>query len=501
MLIEEKEIILQAIGIIKEFSGVRVLDNVCFDVRKGEVHSLIGENGAGKSTLIKIISGVYPKDGGEIYVKGKPVEIYSRQDSLKCGIAVVYQELSVIPSLTVAQNIMVGREETRFGFLKKKKMEKDVQALIDSFGLSLDATRLVSELSIGERQVVEIVKALAIGSSIIIMDEPTAALSQKESESLYNIIRSLRDQGISIIYISHRLDEVYMLSDRITVMRDGKVAGKFQSDEIKPADVVRCMVGKDLNTKRTESLKDFSDNNIVLEVKNLTREGAFYDINLSVHAGEILGIGGLVGAGRTELLNSIFGVDKYTSGEIIFDGKKMPHSVFKNIKSGIGYITEDRRGEGFAPAMSVQNNLEATAYNSVSWLNAIMISSKEKALSKKIINTVNIKPNDPKRKVINLSGGNQQKVVVGKWLTRKSKLLLIDEPTIGVDVGAKTEIYAIIEDLARSGMAVIVVTSDNEELARISNKIIIMRQGRIVHTFNSGLPDREAIALASSGNA
>lgn len=497
---KNKQILLKCSKIVKEFSGNRVLDNVDFDIRAGEVHSLCGENGAGKSTLIKIISGIYPKDDGVIYIKGKPVEIYSRRDATDHGIAVVYQELSVMSTLTVAQNIMAGRELTKFGFLQEKQMNKRVQELIDKYDLGLDATRMVAELSTAEKQVVEILKALITDASLIIMDEPTASLSYKESEVLFKIIRSLRDKGVSILYISHRLDEVYMLSDRITVLRDGKLVGVFDKEAeggIKPDEVIQAMVGKSLSVERKEELHDM-DSDVVLDVQQLSRRGYFRDISFQVHEGEILGIGGLVGAGRTELLRSIFGIDPITSGKLVYLNKPLTRNIRKNIKAGIGFISEDRRSEGFVPELSVEKNIEMIDFGAVSHL-GILSKIKERARARKMIEEVNLHPADPKYKVANFSGGNQQKIVVGKWLMNNCKLLLIDEPTVGVDVGAKAEIYKIIEDMAEKGAAIILVSSDNEELARIATRILIMRRGRIVEEFKSGMPDRQKIAMTASG--
>ena len=480
-----KQILLKCSKIVKEFSGNRVLDNVDFDIRVGEVHSLCGENGAGKSTLIKIISGIYPKDEGTIYIKGKPVDIHSRQDSTENGIAVVYQELSIMTTLTVAQ---------------EKQMNQKVQELIDKYDLGLEATRMVAELSTAERQVVEILKALITDASLIIMDEPTASLSYKESEALFKIIRSLRDKGVSILYISHRLDEVYMLSDRITVLRDGKLVGVFDREEeggIKPDQVIQAMVGKSLSSGREKELCA-SEADVVLEVQRLCRRGYFNNISLQVRKGEILGIGGLVGAGRTELLRSIFGVDPVTSGSVSYLGKPLSRSIRKNIKNGIGFISEDRRSEGFVPQLSVEKNLEMIDFGAVSRF-GILSGRRERARARQMMEAVNLHPADPKYKVANFSGGNQQKIVVGKWFMHNCRLLLVDEPTVGVDVGAKAEIYRIIEEMAAKGAAVILVSSDNEELARVATRILIMRRGNIVGEFNSGMPDRQRIAMTASG--
>ena len=497
---EKKEILLQCSKIVKEFSGNRVLDEVDFDIRVGEVHSLCGENGAGKSTLIKIISGIYPKDGGDMYMNGQPINIFSRTDSMNAGIAVVYQELSLMPSLTVAQNIMAGHEITRGGFLRQREMNKKVQDLIDKYDLGLKATRPVYELSTAEKQVVEILKALITDARLIIMDEPTASLSYKESEVLFKIIENLKAKGVSILYISHRLDEVYMLSDRITVLRDGKLTGVFSKEDeggIKPDDVIQAMVGKSLANTRTEELHQ-GTGNVVLEIKNLNRLGVFKDINITVREGEILGIGGLVGAGRTELLRSIFGADSYDSGEILYLGKPISKSIAKNIKNRVGFISEDRRGEGFVGELTVEKNACMIDFSEVSTM-GVMSKAKERKRGMDLIEGVDLRPADPKYKMANFSGGNQQKVVVGKWLIHNCKLLLIDEPTVGVDIGAKSEIYSIVETMAKNGAAVILVSSDNEELARVSSRIMIMRHGRIVAEFAEGMPDRKTIAMVASG--
>lgn len=497
---DKKEILLKCSKLVKEFSGNRVLDQVDFDIRKGEVHSLCGENGAGKSTLIKIISGIYPKDDGVIYINGKAVDIHSRQDAAAKGIAVVYQELSVMATLTVAENIMAGKELTKFGFLKKKEMNRRVQELIDQYDLGLRATQLVAELGTAERQVVEILKALITDASLIIMDEPTASLSYKESEALFKIIGSLRDNGVSILYISHRLDEVYMLSDRITVLRDGKLIRVFDKEDeggIRPDEVIQAMVGKSLSMGREKELCPGSGN-VVLDVRHLSRRGYFYDVSFRVHEGEILGIGGLVGAGRTELLRSIFGADPITSGEVLYLGSPLSRKIGRNIKSGIGFISEDRRQEGFVPQLSVEQNVEMIDFKQVSRF-GVILKAKERKRAQVMIEEVNLHPADPRYKAMNFSGGNQQKIVVGKWLMNQCKLLLVDEPTVGVDVGAKAEIYKMIEDMAAKGAAVLLVSSDNEELARIATRILIMRHGNLVGEFDGGMPDRQKIAMTASG--
>lgn len=493
----EVQALLSCKKIIKEFNGNRVLKEVDFDIRPAEIHSLLGENGAGKSTLIKIISGVYPLDGGQIYIEGKPVEINSRQDSLNNGIAVVYQDFSVMRGLTVAQNVMIGREDSKFGFLKKKAMNEKVQALIDKYHFHLRADQPVNDLSVAECQMVEILKALSVDAKLLILDEPTAALSVSESEALFEIIYSLKAQGVSILYISHRMDEVYMLSDRITVLRDGECAGVFEKDEIDPVRIVRCIVGKDVTANRSSNLREM-DTPIVLEVRHLSSQDKFQDISLQVHAGEILGIGGLVGAGRTEFLRAIYGLDSYDSGEILLNGTPLSHNIHKNMEAGIGFISEDRHGEGMIPNQSIAVNATMINYK-LAQLGPFIRNAKELKIGESLIHAMNVKPPNPKQLVVNLSGGNQQKVVVGKWLQRDTKLLLIDEPTVGVDIGAKAEIYSIIRDLASKGVAIILVSSDVEELLNISTRIVLFYRGSIIREYHDSLPTMNEIMVVSSG--
>jgi len=493
----EQSIFLKAEQIVKEFSGVRVLDQVNFEIRKGEVHSLLGENGAGKSTLIKIITGVYRKDSGTLAINGVPVEINNRQDSIKNGIAVVYQEFSLMPTLTVAQNVLVGCEPSRFGFLDKKRMKAHVQGLIEEYGFSLHADDLVADLGIAECQMVEILKALSFNAELVIMDEPTSALSVKESEALFAIIRNLRAKGVSILYISHRLDEVYMLSDRITVLRDGKNADVFDKEQIEPAAVVHAMIGKAFESDDSRELKPGRGDK-VLEVRGLTKKGVYEGLSFDVHKGEILGIAGLVGSGRTEMLRGIFGVDPYDSGTVMYNGRKISRNIYKNIRSGIGFITEDRRGEGFVPFRSIEMNLAMVNYDALNKGRVFFDKAKSRRFSGDVVSKMNIKPPDPNVKVTFLSGGNQQKVVVGKWLFRGSRLLLVDEPTVGVDIGAKEEIYTIMEKYARDGVTIVLVSSDNQELLRVSTRILVFSKGRIVKEFDKGRPTQKDLMFATS---
>lgn len=494
--------ILEAKNIYKSFSGVPVLQDVHFEVKVGEVHALMGENGAGKSTLIKIVTGVYSKDEGQIYWEGKPVEINNYQDCQKLGVACIYQELSVIPPLTVAQNVFLGREPRNGPFINYKKMNQMTQELIDKYQFPLKPTTIVDNLGIGQRQLIEILKGLSQNSKLLIMDEPTASLSGKEAEMLFHIIRTLREQNVSIIYISHRLEEVYMLSDRLTILRDGKNAAVLEKEEIIPAKVIETMIGKVVDESAGSKKMLHSDDSkpIRLEVKNLTdKTDRFRNISFQVHSGEILGLGGLIGAGRTEVVRAIYGVDKAASGEVFLSGKKLNPSPKSSIREGIGFVPEDRRNQGFIPLLSTTKNVALTNYDIVK-INGVAISdSDELAMSKRAIETIDIRPSDPDKQVGVMSGGNQQKVVLGKWLMRNLKLLIVDEPTAGIDVGAKDEIYSILERLANEGVAVIVVTSDLQELLRVSHRILVMRKGNIVKEFKNVEVTQSMVLAAGQG--
>ena len=466
--------LIEAKGIYKSFSGVPVLQDVRFEVKAGEVHALMGENGAGKSTLIKIITGVYTKDDGQIFWEGNPVEINSYQDCQKLGVACIYQELSVIPPLTVAQNVFLGREPRKGVFIDYAKMNKMTQELIDKYQFPLKPTTIVDNLGIGQRQLIEILKGLSQNSKLLIMDEPTASLSGKEAEMLFKIIQTLRSEGVSIIYISHRLEEVYMLSDRLTILRDGKNAAVLEKQDIIPAKVIETMIGKvvDESAGSRKMLHSNDNAEVRLDVRNLTdKTDRYRNISFQVHRGEILGLGGL----------------------------KLDPSPKASILEGIGFVPEDRRNQGFIPLLSTTKNVALTNYDIVKINGTSISDADELAMSKRAIEAIDIRPSDPNKQVGVMSGGNQQKVVLGKWLMRDLKLLIVDEPTAGIDVGAKDEIYSILEDLAKKGVAVIVVTSDLQELLRVSHRIIVMRKGNIVKEFKNVEVTQSKVLSAGQG--
>ena len=491
-------VLLEMKDIEKSFNDTAVLKKVDFSVKAGEVHALMGENGAGKSTLIKILTGIYPKDGGQIYWNGQPVEIRNRTDASKLGIGVIYQELSLIPTLTVMQNVMLGKEEGRAGIINTKKMKKKVSELIQKYGFGIKPDAIVETLTIAQRQTIEILKALSEDSKLIIMDEPTASLSTKESDALFQIIEQLRKDGVCIIYISHRLEEVYRLSDRLTVLRDGVRVATLEKEEIVPAEVVRLMIGKELSEETASNNLRVSGKPVRLKVENLTKKGVFKDVSFEIHEGEIVGFAGLVGAGRTEVMRCIYGADSCDGGTVIFEGKPHKKKIADSIKKGFGFVPEDRRNQGFTPLLSIERNVALTNYDTLA--NGGMVhTGKEKKLGKDMVDRLNIKPNNPLIPVGNLSGGNQQKAVLAKWLSRDLKLLIIDEPTAGIDIGAKDEIYKILEELAANGTSVIMVSSDLQELLRVSQRIIVMRKGGIFTEFSNGRVTQEDILMAESG--
>jgi len=493
----ENNILLHATGINKQFSGVPVLKDVELSINKGEVHALMGENGAGKSTLIKIITGVYTKDSGQIFIEGKPVEINSRQDARNCGISVIYQELSLIPALTVVENIFLGQEIKRRGFLDKKEMRRRVKELIDKYEFDINPDTVVQSLGMAKRQLIEILKALSMDAKLIIMDEPTSALSAAESEKLFETIRGLRDKGTSILYISHRLEEVYKLSDRLTVMRDGEIVGVLTKEEITPAKVMRMMIGREVKQiKDTSKKKIFKDN--VLEVKNLAFKNILKDVSFKAYGGEILGIGGLVGSGRTELIRCIYGAEKPSRGTITLNGKPVKRSISKNILDGFSLVPEDRRTEGFFPVLSIEKNIAIASYDKLARF-GVVSRKKEIELANKAIKDYDIRPPIKSMPVGNLSGGNQQKVVLSRWLTRDLKVLLLDEPTAGIDVGVKGELYQFLEELSQTGVIIIMVSSDLGELTSVADRILVMHDGRFFEEFTHENVTQTAVLLAASG--
>jgi ribose transport system ATP-binding protein len=493
----EKTFLLQCKGICKQFNGIPVLRNVNLEVLPGEVHALMGENGAGKSTIIKIITGVYTMDDGQIFLEGQPVTISCRQDARTCGISVIYQELSLFPALNVTENIFIGQELHKYGILSKKEMRRRVRELIDTYGFDLDPNALVGSMGMAQRQMVEILKALSMEAKLIIMDEPTASLSASETEKLFETIDSLRKKGTSILYISHRLEEIYRLSDRLTVMRDGENVGVLTKDEITPQKVTTMMIGHEIREDKNRERRHRFEGNC-LEVSGLAYKHILKDVNFKAYGGEILGIGGLVGSGRTELIRCIYGAAKPGRGKITLNGKPVSRSVARNIKAGFGLVPEDRRNEGFIPLLSIEKNLAIASYDKLARF-GVVNRKKEVEFAMEAIKGYDIRPPMKQLPVGNLSGGNQQKVVLGRWLSRKPLVLLLDEPTAGVDVGVKHELYHLMRALALAGSIVIMVSSDLAELTHVSDRILVMHDGRFFQEFSHESATQSAILLAASG--
>lgn len=473
------ELVLEMREIDKIFPGVHALKKVNFELRKGEVHALLGENGAGKSTLINVLGGVYPIDGGQILIDGQPVVIRQIKDAQQLGIAIIHQELVLVPHMTVAENIFMGREpRTKLGTVDKKKMFRDAQEAIDAVGLCCSATDLVCKLSVAQQQLVEIAKALSYNAKIVVMDEPTSSLMTREVDILFDTIRKLRAKGVSIIYISHRMSEFFEIADRITVMRDGEYVTTRDVEQTNTDELVFLMVGRKLENYYTRTYNKPGET--VLEVSGLSQKSTgLEDINFSLRKGEILGFSGLVGAGRSELMRCIVGIEKYDSGEIrLFGEPAGPMDTAQAQKKGLVMVPEDRKQQGLILLNSVGFNLTINVLESFIGL-GVVNKCAENEIIERHIRALNIKTPSARQKVGNLSGGNQQKVLMGKWLATNPKILILDEPTRGVDVGAKAEIYMIIDRLAKEGISIIMVSSELNEIINMCDRVLVMSDGRI----------------------
>ena len=490
---------LEMRGIVKRFPGVLALDHVNLSVKKGEVHALLGENGAGKSTLMKILSGAYSKDEGEIIFEGEKVEIHSAHDAQRLNISTIYQELNLTEQMTVGENIFMGRQIMKNRFLVDwKKMYGEAQRILDDLGVGIDAHMLVRDLGVAHKQMVEVAKALSINSKVLIMDEPTAPLTNREIDTLFETIRMLKARGVSIIYISHRLEEVMEICDRATIMRDGANVTELNVADTNLDEIIRYMVGRELKEKFPKI--SVTPGEVRLKVEHLHAGKQVKDVSLSARGGEILGIAGLVGAGRTETARAIFGMDEKESGEIYIDGEKVSiRQPLDAINLGLGFVTEDRKGEGLVLAMPVSQNMTLATLDKLG-ASAHMNLAKEKAIVNEYIGKLNIKTPSPQQLARNLSGGNQQKVVLAKWLLSDAKVIIFDEPTRGIDVGAKIEVYNIINDLVRAGVAVIMISSELPEILGMSDRVAVMHQGEITGTFdNDGTLTQEKILYYATG--
>lgn len=476
---ENRPEILRLTNINKSFPGVKALTDMCFSLRKGEVHALVGENGAGKSTLMKILSGAYKKDSGTIEVDGNPVEIESPKHSERLGIAIIYQELNLIRRVSVAENVFLGRYPMKHGFVQWNQMNQAAKALFDSFGIEMDVNQQLRSLSLAQQQIVEIIKAVSINAKVVIMDEPTSSLTSRETEVLFRIIQSLRERGVAVIFITHRLDEIYAICDRMTILRDGCYIGTRDVKDISKAEMISMMIGRELT--RQYPLRDVQIGDVVFEAQHLDDGGhRVKDVSFVARAGEVLGFAGLVGAGRTETMRLIFGADSKVHGKILIDGQEVHiRNPRDAIAHRIGFVTENRKEEGLFLRMPVRVNITSVAYKKILAAGTFFNFRKERKLSEEFVQKLRIVTPSVNQRVMFLSGGNQQKVVLSKWLLSDSRIVIFDEPTRGIDVGAKREIYEIINALAGEGKVVIVVSSEMEEVMGITDRILVMHEGKI----------------------
>ena len=478
------EVILTMKDIDKSFPGVHALDHVNFEVKRGEVHALMGENGAGKSTLMKVLTGIYQKDSGSITYKGKETEFHSTREAQDAGVVIVHQELNMVGDLTVAQNIFIGREPKKGLRIDDKKMIEDSKKLFKDLNIEINPREKMKNLTVGKQQMCEIAKAISHKAEVIVFDEPSAALTEKEIADLFEIIRDLRKKNLGIVYISHRMDEIKVITDRVTVMRDGGYVGTLVTAESTKEDIINMMVGRVIYEDPKEHSMVAPDAPVVLKVEHLNAGKMVQDVSFELRKGEILGFSGLMGAGRTETARALFGADPKQSGKISVMGKDgQLHEVTINspqdaVKCGIGYLSEDRRRYGVVVQKSVtENTTLATMEN---FTNGLFINkAKEKEVTEKYVKELATKTPTTDQLVVNLSGGNQQKVVIAKWLTRDSDILIFDEPTRGIDVGAKNEIYKLMNRLAAEGKSIIMISSEMTEVLRMSDRIIIMCEGKV----------------------
>ncbi|GAA4610318.1 sugar ABC transporter ATP-binding protein [Actinoallomurus liliacearum] len=490
------EEILRVRGLRKRFPGVVALDGVDFDLRPGEVHVLLGENGAGKSTLIKMLSGAYHPDEGTIFVDGRETAIRTAEDAQRLGIATIYQEFNLVPQLTVAENLMLGRPPRRFGFVDKKAMYSHARELLDRVGVDADPRAPLESLGIARMQMVEIAKALGLRARVLIMDEPTAVLTTSEVERLFEIVRQLKRQGVAIVFITHHLEEIAQIGDRVTVLRDGASVAEVPADT--PEDeLVRLMVGRSIEQQYPRERS--SQGAPLLEVRNLTRKGVFEDVSFEVRAGEVVGLAGLVGAGRTEVVRAIFGADPYDSGEVLVDGRPLPRGkVTAAMEAGLGLVPEDRKGQGLVLGANIRENLGLVTMRHATKAGFVDRAGQAKAAAR-VAEQLGVRMSGLGQEVRTLSGGNQQKIVIGKWLLADAKVLILDEPTRGIDVGAKVEIYQLINSLTASGHAVLMISSDLPEVLGMSDRVLVMARGRLAGELGAAEATQDSVMALAVG--
>ena len=491
------EVTLSMTGIHKRFPGVQALSDVNFEARSGEVHALVGENGSGKSTLLKILAGAYRRDAGEVAVRGELMQGGDPREAQRFGVGVVYQDLQLVPDLSVAENLFIGRLPKRGRLvIDRARLSREAAGILADLEADLDPERPVRGLSVGQQQLVEIATVYARKPSIIALDEPTSSLTDHEVAALFRTVRRLRDRGLSIIYVSHRLSEVREIADRVTVLRDGKVTASRDIANLSQAEMIRLMVGREISELFPKRQVPIGD--VVLAVEGLTRRGLFKDVSFSVRSGEIVGLAGLVGAGRTEVAQCIFGLTPPDGGHVRVRGREVRcRSARDAIGSGIAYLPEDRKGEGLIPGMSVAENLSVAVLQRLAIV-GVLRPRLQRDLARDYVERLQIRPPDPRREVMTLSGGNQQKVVIGKWLATEPAVLILDEPTRGVDIGAKAEIHRLIGELVARGVAIVLISSELPEVLSVSDRVIVMDDGEITAELSHDEATEERVMLAAT---
>jgi ribose transport system ATP-binding protein len=494
------QILLRLEGISKSFPGVRALHNVHMEVRRGEVHALVGENGAGKSTLMKILSGAYARDAGEIHWEGRPIVIHHPREAQNLGIGIIYQEFNLVPQLSIAENVWIGREPFRNRALQLidwTAMRRQTQALLDELHLPLDPRHAVAGLGVAQQQMVEIAKALSLDARLLIMDEPTSALSGTEIHQLFMLIRRLKERGVSVVFISHHLDEVFQVCDRATVLRDGEYINTMDLAQVTKEDIIRLMVGRNLDQQYPKMAVTRGEE--ALRVEGLNRDGVLHDIRFTAYTGEILGIAGLVGAGRTELMRAIFGADPIDSGRVYIFGKETSvRSPEVAIRAGVGLLPEDRKQQGLVLMLSVLHNMSMASLDRLT-SRLLLRLGDERSQAAEFVEMLRIATPSVNQQVQYLSGGNQQKVVLAKWLASQSRILIFDEPTRGIDVGAKVEVYHLMNNLVANGVAVLMVSSEMPELLGMSDRILVMHKGHIAAELSRHDATQEKVLAAAMG--
>jgi rhamnose transport system ATP-binding protein len=484
-------------GVSKRFGATQALANVSLDLLPGEIHGLVGENGAGKSTIVKVLAGIHQPDTGAVVLDGKPVLLHGPAQARSLGIAVVHQEPRLFPDLTVAENVFMGHTPTGgFGSISWREMRRSADRIFESLSVRIDSTATVRGLSMADQQLIEIAKALSIDARVLILDEPTASLSAHEVERLFTIVRQTRDRGVAVLFVSHRLEEVFQLCDRATVLRDGRHIITAPTSQLTAADLVRHMVGRSVSLFPRTAAKI---GDVLLDVRGLTRVGAFRDISFSVRAGEIVGLAGLVGAGRTEVARVLFGLDRADAGEVHFDGKRVRfRSPSAALRAGIAYIPEDRHLDGLVSGFSIAENVTLPILPRL-FPRLFIRTSRERALAEGYVERLRIRSTGTDELVDALSGGNQQKVVIAKWLATNPRVLILDEPTRGVDIGAKVEVHRIISELAASGLGIILISSDLPEVLAMSDRIMVLHEGRISAEIPRAEASEERVMFAATG--